>query len=150
MLRHARSVPMPHNGQATQVRAGIHTGSVVRCALSWPCAYTHMQASRQAGRQPCRRADSHAGRQAGRQPCRQAGKQLCRQAGCQSAVHAGGHAAMQADRHEAMQAGTHTNTKTGFCHGRPASQPFSRPAFLATPHAAPEHLFSLHFLASCQ
>lgn len=34
MLRHALTVPMPHNGKPTSVRVGIHTGSVVRCDMS--------------------------------------------------------------------------------------------------------------------
>lgn len=29
LLRLARTIKMPHNGQSTQVRVGIHTGSVV-------------------------------------------------------------------------------------------------------------------------
>ena len=30
MLRHARTVVTPHNNQPTNIRIGIHTGSVVR------------------------------------------------------------------------------------------------------------------------
>jgi hypothetical protein len=33
MLSHARTICMPHNGQPTCVRVGVHTGSVVRCVL---------------------------------------------------------------------------------------------------------------------
>ncbi|KAG1681192.1 hypothetical protein FOA52_015635 [Chlamydomonas sp. UWO 241] len=29
LMRHAHTVPMPHNGQLTQIRIGMHTGSVV-------------------------------------------------------------------------------------------------------------------------
>jgi hypothetical protein len=33
MLSHARTICMPHNGQPTCVRVGVHTGSVVRCVM---------------------------------------------------------------------------------------------------------------------